>query len=329
MGFLDNSGDIILDAVLTETGRKRLATGNFSINKFALGDDEIDYKLYQKNNASGSAYYDLEIMQTPVLEAFTQKNANINFGLITIPSPNLLYMPTIVRNEKIPSISISDKHNVIYLAVADGTTYNNLVTAFGGINGGGPSYVLESGVGTGGRSIILESGLDTAEISGTPANKQNYITAQGLSSNSFKVSLDNRFFVSVWGPGQGSRFNNSAGNGQEIVTFNLSPVQMSGQDQNLRNYAVATIPAVQNQVFYRTNDARVDTATSAIKGPRGSATAITFTVKPLTSNDFTRFGTIGATVPDAAGTYSYIDSAVYVRGLFAEYQLPIRIIKKD
>ena len=43
MAFLDNSGDIILDAVLTDTGRMRLARGDgsFKIMKFALGDDEI------------------------------------------------------------------------------------------------------------------------------------------------------------------------------------------------------------------------------------------------------------------------------------------------
>ena len=42
MGFLDNSGDIILDAVLTDTGRMRLARGDgsFKIVKFALSDDE-------------------------------------------------------------------------------------------------------------------------------------------------------------------------------------------------------------------------------------------------------------------------------------------------
>ena len=45
MGFLDNSGDIILDAVLTDVGRKRMAEGEFKIAKFALGDDEIDYSL--------------------------------------------------------------------------------------------------------------------------------------------------------------------------------------------------------------------------------------------------------------------------------------------
>ena len=48
MGFLDNSGDIILDAVLTDAGRKRLAEGNgsFRIAKYAFADDEINYGNY-------------------------------------------------------------------------------------------------------------------------------------------------------------------------------------------------------------------------------------------------------------------------------------------
>ena len=50
MAFLDNSGDIILDAVLTDAGRKRLAEGNgsFRITKYAFGDDEIDYTTITK-----------------------------------------------------------------------------------------------------------------------------------------------------------------------------------------------------------------------------------------------------------------------------------------
>ena len=50
MAFLDNSGDIILDAVLTDLGRKRMSQGNFRVAKFALGDDEINYKLYNPNH---------------------------------------------------------------------------------------------------------------------------------------------------------------------------------------------------------------------------------------------------------------------------------------
>ena len=37
MAFLDNSGDIILDAVMTTIGRRRMAAGNGSnIKKFAF-----------------------------------------------------------------------------------------------------------------------------------------------------------------------------------------------------------------------------------------------------------------------------------------------------
>ena len=100
MAFLDNSGDIILDAVLTDTGRYRLAKGDgsFRITKFALGDDEINYKLYDKDNSSGSAYYDLEIMQTPILEAFTNNTSMLQDKLLSIPRTNLLYLPELKIN---------------------------------------------------------------------------------------------------------------------------------------------------------------------------------------------------------------------------------------
>ena len=101
MAFLDNSGDIILDAVLTDTGRMRLARGDgsFKIVKFALGDDEINYELYDKDNANGSAYYDLSILQTPVLEAFTDNAASMKSKLISIPRNNLLFLPILKLNE--------------------------------------------------------------------------------------------------------------------------------------------------------------------------------------------------------------------------------------
>ena len=92
MGFLDNSGDIILDAVLTDTGRYRLAKGDgsFKITKFALGDDEINYGNYNSSHASGSAYYDLEILQTPVMESFTDNGAMMKSKLLSIGRDNLL-----------------------------------------------------------------------------------------------------------------------------------------------------------------------------------------------------------------------------------------------
>ena len=57
MAFLDDSGDIILDAVLTDEGRMRLAKGNFQITHFAFGDDEVDYSNFDAT--TGSMYMDL------------------------------------------------------------------------------------------------------------------------------------------------------------------------------------------------------------------------------------------------------------------------------
>ena len=41
MAFQNNSGGIILDATLTDIGRKYMAQGKFRVVKFALGDDEV------------------------------------------------------------------------------------------------------------------------------------------------------------------------------------------------------------------------------------------------------------------------------------------------
>ena len=46
MGFLDNSS-ITVDAILTKRGRQILSQGgDFTITKFSLSDEEIDYTLY-------------------------------------------------------------------------------------------------------------------------------------------------------------------------------------------------------------------------------------------------------------------------------------------
>jgi len=120
MGFLDNSGDIILDAVLTDLGRKRLAEGDFSISQFALGDDEINYTLYNPNHPSGSAYYDLEIIQTPVLESFTNNTSTMRSRLITLADNNLLYLPVIKENN-LSANSSRHESNTFLVAVDEKT----------------------------------------------------------------------------------------------------------------------------------------------------------------------------------------------------------------
>ena len=99
MGFQDNSGDIIFDVVLTDEGRRQLAKGDgsFKISKFKLGDDEVNYALF--DTTTGSAYQDLQILQTPVFESFANNTSNMSSLLINYPSNNLLYLPVIKLNE--------------------------------------------------------------------------------------------------------------------------------------------------------------------------------------------------------------------------------------
>ena len=52
MGFLDNSGDIILDAILTDVGRKRMAEGKFNPNTLAyrsLKEEKLKLELMKNH----------------------------------------------------------------------------------------------------------------------------------------------------------------------------------------------------------------------------------------------------------------------------------------
>ena len=53
MGVLDNT-TVTVDAILTKKGRELLAKGQgqFNITKFSLGDDEIDYGLWESTNTN-------------------------------------------------------------------------------------------------------------------------------------------------------------------------------------------------------------------------------------------------------------------------------------
>jgi len=100
MAFLDNSGDIILDAVLTDAGRQRMARGEFKIVKYAFGDEEINYALFNGNHPSGSAFADIKIMQTPVMEAFTNNTSLMKTKLISLNRNNILFLPILRVNER-------------------------------------------------------------------------------------------------------------------------------------------------------------------------------------------------------------------------------------
>lgn len=194
MAFLDNSGDIILDAVLTDTGRMRLAKGDgsFRIAKFALADDEIDYSLYDKTNISGTAYYDLQILQMPILEGFSNNASSMKSKLITIAKNNILYLPIIKVNEAETPFNQAKKlvNGGFVLAVDLDTedylksTAQTLASYYGDPVG---TSGLLYGYSDSGGHIRLDQGLDTELISKATGLDTDLIETQ------YMLEIDNRF----------------------------------------------------------------------------------------------------------------------------------------
>jgi len=85
MGYLDNSS-ITVDAILTKRGRELLARndGSFRITQFALGDDEIDYTLFNENHPNGSQFSGEAIENMPLIEAIPDENNIMRHKLITM-----------------------------------------------------------------------------------------------------------------------------------------------------------------------------------------------------------------------------------------------------
>ena len=326
MGFLDNSGDIILDAVLTDAGRARLARGDcsFNIKKFALGDDEIDYGLYNKAHPSGSQYYDLEILQTPVLEAFTNNTSAMNSKLITMSSPNEYFLPVIrLHNEGAYAMHTVTNNFVVVVneetanfcigANTPGISVAHLQTGI--LNGFDPATAVR------GDGIRADQGIDNNDRPPTtPGGLPGYLT-----ETAYFLQMDNRL---------GSpRLANGASGG----TYSYL------DDDQIASYFLSMPPAAAqaaelNKALYVANIENT-TAAGPIAGVRG--TRVWFTIKAgpeLADSDslFQRIGTQVAsgeadiTAQQTLQTYWYIDSIVRLTGVNTGYRIdiPIRYVRK-
>ncbi len=129
MAYLDNT-EITVDAILTKKGRQKLASGqSLNITKFALGDDEIDYTLYEPAHPKGSAYYDSAIRAIPITEASPDETQVLRYKLVTLPKgttqiPTITLGPTAIAGTQrdggvglTPTTSPSGNANAGYTVV--------------------------------------------------------------------------------------------------------------------------------------------------------------------------------------------------------------------
>lgn len=332
MAYLDNSGDIILDAVLTDAGRKRLAEGDgsFKITKYAFGDDEIDYSNYDPTNASGSAYYDLEILQTPILEAFTNNTANMKSKLITLTNNNILYLPVVKlnqvqnfvkMNELVGSgsfiVTVDETTSNLFYAAANNAKLGNFMA---GDNPGAPENDFLT-------NIRVDQGLNTSEISNA------YKIDAELQENQYIVEIDNRL-----------------GSLTTADVTALDAGQTPGQsaafsfidDDNIASYYLSTGDFVKSTPVAPLNSAddsakNADLINTTLAGPRGTHCAFKIRASTNLRTSTFLFERLGSTfaidvgTPAVTTTFYYIDTIVRVTGATTGYKIdiPVRFVKKQ
>ena len=302
MAFIDNSGDIILDAVLTDLGRQRMARGDgsFRIKKFALSDDEINYKLWSDSDQS-------TIQSSPILEAITNNSSTLKSFLVTYPTDNLWYLPVMKLNEK-RSETQTPTDGMFYIATNESTkTSLGAVLNTAGYIDGSPAAIGEHK-----NYIRVDQGIDNAA--------RPYTTAlpADLTETSYEIMVDSRFLT--------------------LHTKKRTPANVNYTDDDGFDYYYVNL--TDNNQFVKNNTSgtsvspgsSTDDSGETIAGQRG--TTLEFSLGSsldLADSDFL-FDLLGGgttTINGVAG-YKYIDTNIRAKGMTTGYtiDIPVRVIRK-
>jgi hypothetical protein len=313
MSFKDTSGTAVIDAVLTDIGRKRMANGTFRPVKFALSDDEIDYALIGPAATSEDGI-DIPITGSALFEAYGSSKKNIQHALNTYAAPDTLYMPIIKLNSKvIPATTLSGS-SVVYLA-ANNETEDKLVEILTG------SYSIKflKDRDTIGNKIIFECGLDDipieemmdplditegfeVEINGETVmvedgafytesfmrlpvaidfpNREKYLVKRNLLDRHFFVMADSRFVQSIFTAAYNcSSFKNFA-DGSADINFQTCnegiAITYGNQFEYYNTFLADSIP---NMMFDHEMFTYPSTKYSNLAGPKGSVGAINLSIQ--------------------------------------------------
>jgi hypothetical protein len=329
MAFQDNSGTIILDAVLTDVGRKRMVQGKFRVSKFLLGDDELDYSVVNTDTANFDG-----IQDSPIFEAFAAENADINYGLVSYPSDDVLYVPQLKVNTLLEeSVRLHSSGSDHYFISANLETSRKIKSITNTTK-----YYIEN-YDFARNKLIVESGIDSASgftIYRDKTSRERYILNLGLLDRYIAVSCDNRFIDGVLSSKPTSYFNNDDTNN---VYYSFEPLQVSQKTslvKILKHFDSYSVTAVDNLVF--NYGSGLDTTYSAFKGPRGTVCALNLKLVDEITGDSTvtttdeRYSIFGQTdqlVFDDTNKFDVIDTVIYVEGLAtsSRLQIPIKILR--
>jgi len=335
MAFLDNSGDIILDAVLTDAGRKRLAAGDgsFKISKFALGDDEIDYSLYTPLTSSG--YEDLRILQLPIFEAFTNNTSVLKNKLLTYADNSLLYLPVIKLNDDLGATTATGTGAPLggyYLSVDSSTVDETLASVGGGIAAG--FRFINDAANVAASRLIFDQGLDSADL----ALQYLASTQRNLVETQYIIEVDNRLLgLSTT---EASRalatptFIDDDSVASYYFSMNSNPGYFASQPDGA-GPAAAGAPGVSFEI---TDDNGIQSAQKVI-GPSTTTgrlgSRLVFGLRSsldvqVNTSLFTQLGTTATiTIAGIPKTFRTIDTVIRVTGFTTGYRMdvPVKLLK--
>lgn len=349
MAFLDNSGDIILDAVLTDAGRKRLARGEFSITKFAFSDEEINYTIFNSSHSSGSAFYDIDIMQTPILEAFTNNSSLMKTKLVSLNRQNILFMPIFKLNNK-------QYGNIFDGRQVTGDKYHGIIvdsnTASKAGDGVAPfnasdldqGYLLgfeqvNSLARRGARAIVIDQGIDGA---GATNLEISQTMDSDLKETAYLVKLDNRLLTLDGydvNTTQYVSFDSSFVDDDNIATYYIPSTSAIVQGDRDGDRSFLSDPSSSN--FNDIKDTEIFYTSDSVNGPVGPRIYLHPVATSLVQHSDALFTEIGSTQTSVdfdgsggdkhtAANHKIIDTVMNVVGITTGYSIdiPLRLYKR-
>lgn len=364
MAFQGAGFDIIIDAVLTEVGKKRMAEGNFRIAKFSLGDDEIDYNRFDLESDEEEGFTQSLLTQS-CMEAGSTNGANILYGLQTFKRQDLLHFPVLKVNKAsqidtnptltpgLMSDAIHTTASAYYLS-ANEETSQKIDQIF---STGSFKYLTSDDFTK--NKIIIESGIsermEVPDWFNMPpdASQEDYktdeqgriyqIISKGLYDKNYFIFCDKRFFKNVIVSDPcGSSFKNYADGSADINFIASKIINKISYGFIYDNFECFSAEGVPNLISdhgkpYDGVNPPLNKRFSELGGPKGSAVAFNLRVdEELRTQStgerdyrYTKMGKTDQYVFDKTHKFDYIDTNIYVEGVSSRKStvVPIRLIR--
>jgi|TARA_R100000027_G_C2237930_1_gene91095 hypothetical protein len=176
MGYLNNS-TVTVDAILTLKGRELLAKGSdaFNVTQFAVGDDEVDYSLWNPDHPLGTSYYGTIIENMPITEAIPDETQALKYKLVTLPK----------QTTNMPVVSVGNTS--ITLSGGESTVISpNTTNIKGGNSNLGYTFILGDSTIA---NLNVQRALQNSALPTTPRFIGDNEDAQTVAVTGFSVNV--------------------------------------------------------------------------------------------------------------------------------------------